>query len=146
MAEPHAAHAGGGDRKPTLSEFIGDADLTKGRLLDRKRNDGGFDLLRHTVLQHRLLASDLLQRQLAAFVIEFLEAVEAIAAVTHHLAGLADIAELLGKLEQPNLCSDDLLFGRHEVSSNAPRRGPSPPRPLRAAPASAFDSLQLICA
>src|SRR5258707_853544 len=67
------------------------------------RNDGIFDLLRHAILQYRLLAADLLQRQLAAFVIEFLKAVEAVAAIAHHLAGLADIAELLGELQEPNL-------------------------------------------
>jgi hypothetical protein len=32
-----------------------------------------------------------------------------------HPAGLADVAELLGKLEQSNLRADDLLFGRHGV-------------------------------
>jgi hypothetical protein len=30
-----------------------------------------FDLLRHAVLQHRLLAANLLQHQLAAFVVQF---------------------------------------------------------------------------
>ena len=43
---------------------------------------------RGPVRQDRLLAADLLQRQLAAFVIEFLEAVEAVAAIAEHLAGL----------------------------------------------------------
>src|SRR4029453_18268155 len=46
-----------------------------------------LDLRRCTVLQDRLSATDLLQRQLAAFVVELLEAVEAVAAVSHHLAG-----------------------------------------------------------
>src|SRR5262249_54810546 len=81
--------------------------------------DGVFDLLRHAVLQHRLLAADFLQRQFAALVVQLLKPVEAVAAITHHLAGLADIAELLGKLQQANLGADDLLFS-------------SPPRPLRA--------------
>jgi len=49
------------------------------------------------VFQHWLLATDLLQRQLAAFVVKLLEAIEAVAAITHHLAGLAHIAKLLGK-------------------------------------------------
>jgi hypothetical protein len=43
----------------------------------------------------RLPATDLLQRQLAAFVVQLFKAIEAVAAVPHHLAGLADIAELL---------------------------------------------------
>src|ERR1700724_758850 len=44
-----------------------------------------------------------------------LEAVEAVAAITHHLAGLAHIAKLLGKLQEPDLGADDLLFGGHGV-------------------------------
>ena len=68
------------------------------------------------VAQDRLLAGDLLQRDLAAFVVELLEAVEAVAAVAHHLAGLADIAELLRKLQQANLSTDNLLFSRLRIS------------------------------
>jgi hypothetical protein len=59
-------------------------------LLDRHRDDCLLDFRGGAVLQHRLAAADLLQRQLAAFVVELLEAVEAVAAVAHHLAGLAD--------------------------------------------------------
>jgi hypothetical protein len=44
-----------------------------------------------------LLAADLLQRQLAAFVIQFLEPVEVVATISYHPAGLADIAQLLGR-------------------------------------------------
>jgi hypothetical protein len=46
------------------------------------------------------LAADLLQCQLAAFVVELVEEVKAVAALTHDLAGLADVAELLGKVQQ----------------------------------------------
>src|SRR6266550_2837693 len=58
---------------------------------------------RDAVFQHWLLATDLLQRQLAAFVVKLLEAIEAVAAIAHHLAGLAHIAKLLGKLQEPDL-------------------------------------------
>jgi hypothetical protein len=40
VAQPHTAHAGGGDREPALPELVGNADLTEGRLLDRQRYDG----------------------------------------------------------------------------------------------------------
>src|SRR5262249_39753223 len=50
----------------------------------------------------------------AALLVELLEPVEAVAAVAHHFAGLADIAELLGEL-QADLDADDLLFSRHGV-------------------------------
>ena len=81
MTLPHATHAGGRDREPALPQLVGDANLAESRLLDGNRNDGVFDLLCDAVFQHWLLAADLLQRQLAAFVIEFLEAVEAVAAI-----------------------------------------------------------------
>src|ERR1700726_3592108 len=54
--------------------------------------------------------------------------------LVHFLAALADIAELLSELQEPNLGADDLLFGRHVVSSNPLRLGAAQPRPLRAPP------------
>jgi hypothetical protein len=41
-------------------------------LLDGKRNDGILDLLWNAILQDRLLAADLLQRQLTAFLVKML--------------------------------------------------------------------------
>src|SRR6202047_1966648 len=113
MTLPHATHAGRRDREPALPQLVGDADLAESRLLNGNRNDGVFDLLCDAVFQYWLLAADLLQRQLGAFVIKLLEAVEAVAAITHHLAGPAHIAKLLGKLQEPDLGADDLLFGGH---------------------------------
>src|SRR6202022_3164800 len=43
-----------------------------------------FVLRRDAVLEDWLLAADLLQRQLAAFVIQLLEPVEAVATISHH--------------------------------------------------------------
>src|SRR5262249_23826463 len=60
VAQPHTAHAGGGDREPALPQLVGNADLSEGRLLDRQRYDSILDFLRYAVLQHRLLAADLL--------------------------------------------------------------------------------------
>src|SRR5262249_31513015 len=138
VAWPHPAHAGGGDREPALPELVGNADLAESRLLDRQRYDSILGLLRHAVLQHRLLATDFLQGQSAALLVELLEPVEAVAAVAHHLAGLADIAELLGELQQANLGADDLLFSRQGALQCAGGgRFPPPPAPP---PASACDS------
>src|SRR5215470_4255207 len=88
-----------------------------------------------------LRPTNFLQRQFATFIVQILETVKAVAAVAHHLAGLADIAELLGKLQQANLCSDDLLLLRHIAISVPPEGGsrsqlgvrtaPRPPAPLR---------------
>ena len=53
------------------------------------------------------------QRDLAALLVQLLEPIEAVPAVSHHLAGLADIAELLGEFEQANLGADNLLIFGH---------------------------------
>src|SRR5262245_43272193 len=78
----HTQRTPAGD--PALPELVGNADLAESRLLDRQRYDSILDLLRHAVLQHRLLATDFLQGQFAALVVELLEPVEAVAAVAHH--------------------------------------------------------------
>jgi hypothetical protein len=67
----------------------------------------------HTVLQDGLAPRDLLQGKFAAFVVKLLEPVEAVAAVAHHLAGLADIAELFCQFEHANLGADDFLILGH---------------------------------
>jgi hypothetical protein len=82
-------------------------------LLDGDRHHRLFDRRRRAVLQHRLAPADLGQREFAAFVVELLEAIEAVARVAQHFAGLADIAELAGQLQQPDLGADDLLLLCH---------------------------------
>ena len=134
MTQPHATHPGRRDHKPTLAQFVGDTQLTKRWLLERELNNGLLDLLGHPILQHRLLAADLLQRQLAALIVQLFETVEAVAAIPHHLAGLADIAELLGKLQQTNLRPDDLLLLRHIVISVPPASGSRFQHRMRTAP------------
>src|SRR5262249_24007645 len=99
------------------------AHLSPGRLIDRCLHHRLFDLDRRAVLQHRLAPADLLQCQFAAFVVQLLEAIEAVSAIPHHLAGLADIAELLGQLQQSDLRPNDLLLLRHFVISNPPKGG-----------------------
>src|SRR6516162_2816018 len=116
---------------------------------DRHRDYRLLDFRGGAVLHHRLAPADLLQRQLAAFVVELLEAVEAVAAVAHHFAGLADITELLGQLQQPELGSDDLLFLGHSWSPSLCRRagrGPSSwcePRPASGASAKTNNDCQI---
>jgi len=96
VALPHAAHPGWGDRQALPLQCLRYSHLTPGRLLDRQVNHRLLDFRRGAVLQHRLAAADLLQRQLAAFVVALFEPVKAVPAVAHHLAGLADVAEWLG--------------------------------------------------
>jgi hypothetical protein len=123
MALPHATHTGGGNRQPTPLQRLRYPHLAPGRLLDCHLDRRLFDVRRRPVLQDRLAAADLLQRQLAAFVVQLLEPIEAVAAVAHHLAGLADIAELLGQFQEPDLRSDNLLFLGHSVISVPPEGG-----------------------
>jgi hypothetical protein len=134
MALPHGTHAGGRDGVAALADLVGDPDLAEGGLLQGQRDDLHLDLGRRAVLQDRLAAGQFLQGELAAGLIKLLEAIEAVARVAHHLAGLADIAELLGQFQQPDLHADDLLLVRHGgVLSNA-EAGRCAPRPLRARP------------
>ena len=123
VALPHAAHAGRRDRQPAPLQCLRDAHLAPGRLFDRQLNHRLFNLDWRAVLQYRFAPADLLQRQLAAFVVQLLEPVKAVAAVPHHLASVAHIAELLGQFEQTDLRPDDLLFLCHIVISVPPAGG-----------------------
>jgi hypothetical protein len=84
-----------------FAKLVGDADLAVSRLVERKLDGDRLDLGRGAVLEDRLSPRQFLQRQFAAGIIKLLETVKAVAAVAHHLAGLADIAELLCQLQQP---------------------------------------------
>jgi hypothetical protein len=97
-----------------LAQFVGDADLAVSGHLQRERDQSLFDLGRDAVLQDRLAPRQFLQRQLAAGVIEFLEAIKAVAAIAHHFAGLADIAQLPGELQKPDFGADDFLVLGHD--------------------------------
>ena len=96
--------------------------LAPGRLVDGERDHGFLDRRIGPVLEDRLAPREFLQRQLAAFVVELLEPIEAVPAIAHHLAGLGDpgsspgqaIAELLGQLEHAHFGADDLLVLGHE--------------------------------
>jgi len=127
VALPDAADAGGGDGHAALPEFVGDPHLAERRLLDGEFDDSLFDRRLDAVLQHRLAPGHFRQRDFAAFLVEFLEAVEAVAAVAHDLAGLGDIAQLPAQLQQPDLGPDHLAFCRHRVGSlDGAREGTHP--------------------
>src|SRR3954447_22120807 len=84
---------------------------------------------------------------LAPSIIQLLEAVEAVARVAHHLAGLADVAELLGKFQQANFGPNDLLLFRHRRCPLERRgralRTPTTPRPASASPQPMTPSVRL---
>src|SRR3954451_14723997 len=98
-----------------------------------QREDGGLDLGRRAVRQQGLTTGQLLKGELAAGVVELLEAIEAVARVAHHLAGLAPVAKLLGELQKTHLGPDDLLlFGHGRCPMK--RRGWALRTPNRSAP------------
>src|SRR5437016_14676388 len=59
-----------------------------------------------------------LKGDLAALLVKLLKTIEAVPRVPHDLAGLADVAELLGQLQHANLGPDHLAFCGHR---SAPR-------------------------
>ena len=136
VALPHAAHAGGRDRVAALADLVGDPDLAEGGLLKSQSKDQRLNLGRRAVGQKRLAPRQLLKRQLASGLVEILEAIEAVAPVAHHLAGLADVAKLPGELQQANFGPDDLLFLGHDRCPFERRgralRTPTTPRPASA--------------
>ena len=136
VAQPDRAHPEGRDATSLLGQFVGDPRLAPGRLVDRHGHHRRLDLGRDPVLQDRLAPRHLLQRQFAAFVVEILEPVEAVAAIAHDLAGLADVAELLGQFEQARLGADDFLILGH-VGVSWSRRGGGCATPTSSAPATA---------
>ena len=131
VAQPDRAHAEGRDRHSLLGHFVRHPRLAPGRLVDRHGHHGRFDLGQHPGLQDRLAARHLLKRQFPAFVVEILEPVEAVPAVAHDLAGLADAAELLGQIEQAGLGANDLLILGHRCLLEPPWRGLRNPDQLR---------------
>jgi hypothetical protein len=109
VALPDAAYAEGRDGKALLLQLVGHPGLAPGRLLDRHCDDGLLDLRVDAVLQGRLAPADFDQRHLAAGLVQVLEAVEAVPGEAQHLAGLADVAELLGQFQHAEFAADDLL-------------------------------------
>ena len=78
MAQPYAAHPARRNEQTLFFQFIGDAHLTEGRLVDRQAQDGFLHGLVHAVFHDGFAAADLLQRQLPAGLIQLAKPVEAI--------------------------------------------------------------------
>ena len=76
VAHPDAADAGRGDRDPALLELVGHSDLAPGGLRGGHLQHRVLDFPRNPVPQDRLLARDLLERFLAACLVQLLEPVK----------------------------------------------------------------------
>src|SRR5437868_14678474 len=88
------------------------------RLLGSERHHGVLDRHLDAVLQDRLALGHLGQGELAALLVKLLKTIKAVPRIPHDLAGLADVAELFGQLQQANLGPDHLAFCGHP---SAPR-------------------------
>jgi hypothetical protein len=77
-----------------------------------QRHHGSFPLRYAPILEQRFLPGDLVPRRLPAGLIEFLAAIEAVAALAPQLTGFGDMAEWLRQCQHADLHLDDLLFPR----------------------------------
>ncbi len=109
VAQPNGAHASLRDHDAFLAKLVGNAHLSESRVLKRHLHDGVLDMFLHAVLDHGLAARYLLQCKLASLFVQLLEAVEAVAAVAHYLAGSRHVAQLLGQLKKPQFVLDDFF-------------------------------------
>src|SRR5690606_20542599 len=113
VAEPDAAHAGGRHHDSLLAQLVGEPHLAPRRLLDGSLQHRLLDRLLDPVLQERLATAELPQGLLPARLVQLLESIETIPAVTHDLAGLGNAPQLLRQLQYSYLRSDDFLLSAH---------------------------------
>src|ERR1700759_3947451 len=124
VAHPNAAYAKRRHLGAALLQLVGGPRLAPGGLVDGHSHDHRLDLRRGAVLQIGLGACDLGQRKIPTLLIQIPEAIEAIARIAHHSAGLGHAAQLLSQLQQPDLSLDHLtLGGRHDGLPGETGRG-----------------------
>lgn len=103
MTEKYRSHASGGDDYPFFAQFVGRSQLTVGRKLHRDAQCSLFHRFRHPVLEQRLLPGYLVEGRLTTGLVEFLVPVEGVPAVTHDMAGMGNMAQLPGQLQEAQL-------------------------------------------
>src|SRR4029079_15568858 len=113
VAAPHTPHAARRNANALFGELVGHAHLTPGRLLDGEGHDPLLHIRSRAIAQIWFSPADFLEAFFAAGLIQLFEAIEAVAAIAHDLAGLTDISELLRQLQQAHLRPNDLLLSRH---------------------------------
>jgi hypothetical protein len=113
VAQPNASHAGRRGKESAPGQLIRYANPTVSRLVGGHFHNGLFDMRFDPILQTWFAPADLFERQLAALVVQLLEAIETVARVTHHFAGLGNTAEQVGQVQQTHFVLYDLLIGVH---------------------------------
>jgi hypothetical protein len=106
------------DGQALQAELVGDALGAVGGVVEAVGEDPGLDLRADAVRMGPAGPAALLDQGLDAADLEgAADLVEGVAVVAHQPAGLGDIAELLGKLEQRELPSGTLRQGGHSAPS-----------------------------
>src|SRR5690349_2109771 len=117
MAHPDAANAARQrDAAPLFGELIRDAMLAPRRLVDGHRYHCPVKIGGDAIAEIGFPTADLAQRLFAAGLVQVFEAVEAVAAIAHHLARWRHVRKLLSKFQYAHFGLDDLLLSRHALS------------------------------
>ncbi len=114
MALPDAAHPTRRHLQPAQDEFLGHPHQAVAGMGERVVEHRRLDLGRHPVGVRAARAGQAVDQPVGAIGLEVApDLVELLAAVAHHLAGPADVAEFLGEFEQAQLAPCYLLFRGH---------------------------------
>lgn len=87
MPEPDGAHSSGRYEYAFLVQLVGYAYLSQSRVGYGHLHYSLLYALLHAVLYHRLFTGNLLQGQFSALLVQFLETIKTVTAVSHNLAG-----------------------------------------------------------
>jgi hypothetical protein len=93
---PDTAHTCSGDEHALLPKLIAGADLPKCRLFKSQGYNSFLDSRFQPVLGDGLSMSNLLKNKISPRIVKFLDSLKAVTAITHDLAGLRYITQLLG--------------------------------------------------
>jgi hypothetical protein len=114
LALPDAAHAAGRHRDAAQHELLGDPERAVAGMGQRMIEDRLLDLGADPVRVRGAGADQAVEQPVGAIGLEVpADLVELLARIAHHPAGLADVAELGGELEQAALAPCYLLFRGH---------------------------------
>jgi len=104
VAAPDAQDAGRGDLEARQGQFVGDAERAVAGMGECMVENRFFDILGHPIRMGHAGAGDLVEQSVGAVCLEVPpDLVKLLAAVAHHPAGLADVAEVGGEFEQAEL-------------------------------------------
>lgn len=114
MTQPHPAHPAGGDRHPLQPQLVGDPRRPVGRPLQAVVEDLLLDLGRDEVRMRAARPALLLDQGAHPAGLERpANLLEGVAVVAHDPAGLGDVAQFVGELQQRELAFDTVRQSSH---------------------------------